>query len=283
VADAEAARKAIRELTARKAEFASIVYADRAPVPLPGVPELVPRMSREVLEALVQEAHARGLRAVVQTGTPAEVREAVEAGADGIHPGALSGPLDDETIALLVRRRAFYSPVLAPLDALARAGSGLPASDTLLRYCLPPAGLAALRDPQGWAARLGRDPETVAAARARLAQASENLRRCYQRGVRLAVSTGAGSPLTFHGPSVQRELELWVAAGVPPLDSLIAATGANAESIDRANYLGTFEPGKEADLIVVAGDPTHEIAAVRQVQQVMKGGRLLLRDRLFTK
>jgi imidazolonepropionase-like amidohydrolase/ABC-type multidrug transport system permease subunit len=283
VSDVEAARKTVRELTAGKADLVSIIYMGRSPVPLPGVPSFVPHMGRDVLEALVQEAHARGLRAVVHTGTPAEVREAIEAGADSVQHGALTGPLDEPTIALLVRRRAFYSPTLAPLDALARAGSGLPASDTLLRYCLPPAGLAALRDPQGWAARLPQDTDTVAAARAALSQASDNLHRCFQRGVRLAVSTGAGSPLTFHGPSLQRELELWVAAGVPPMDTLIAATGANAEAIDRSNYIGTFEPGKEADLVVVAGDPTRDISAMRQVQQVLKSGRLLRRDRLFAK
>jgi imidazolonepropionase-like amidohydrolase len=77
-----------------------------------------------------------------------------------------------------------------------------------------------------------------------------------------------------HGDNA-REMELMVAYGMRPADVLIAATGGNARLFGLESRLGTVRPGLLADLVAVAGDPTQDISAVRQVRFVMKGGAIV--------
>jgi imidazolonepropionase-like amidohydrolase len=71
-----------------------------------------------------------------------------------------------------------------------------------------------------------------------------------------------------------REMELMAAAGLPAAQVLIVATSTNARSFALADRLGSLKPGMLADIIAVAGDPTRDIAAIRDVRFVMKGGRI---------
>ena len=73
-----------------------------------------------------------------------------------------------------------------------------------------------------------------------------------------------------HGENA-REMVLMVAAGMPNLEVLHAATAGNAASFGLADR-GRIAPGLLADLVAVAGDPARDIAAVRTVVMVMKGG-----------
>jgi imidazolonepropionase-like amidohydrolase len=69
-----------------------------------------------------------------------------------------------------------------------------------------------------------------------------------------------------------REAEYYVAAGMTPLQALRAATVAPATMLGVADELGTIAPGKLADLIAVAEDPTRDISALRDIRLVVKGG-----------
>lgn len=75
------------------------------------------------------------------------------------------------------------------------------------------------------------------------------------------------------------ELELLVKSGLSPLEAIITGTRNAAEVIGRADDLGTIEPGKLADLVVMAGDPLADISASRDIQLVVKDGTIVL-DRL---
>ena len=80
-----------------------------------------------------------------------------------------------------------------------------------------------------------------------------------------------------HGQNA-REMELMVAAGMTPVDVLVAATWGNARWLHLSDKLGAVLPGLLADLVAVAGDPTIDIEAVRHVRMVMKGGSVLVRN-----
>jgi imidazolonepropionase-like amidohydrolase len=90
----------------------------------------------------------------------------------------------------------------------------------------------------------------------------------------------AGVPLAFgtdeplQGFAVDRELELWVQAGIPARDALYAATLGAARIMKRDRELGSVAPGKLADLVLIDGDPLADVSAVRRPTLVMKGGRL---------
>jgi imidazolonepropionase-like amidohydrolase len=86
------------------------------------------------------------------------------------------------------------------------------------------------------------------------------------------MGTDAGNPLTLHGPSVYAEMEAMQAAGLSPMQVLVAATRGGSVAMGREKDLGTIEKGKAADLLVLAADPTAGVAAVRQVRHVVRGG-----------
>jgi imidazolonepropionase-like amidohydrolase len=75
------------------------------------------------------------------------------------------------------------------------------------------------------------------------------------------------------GWAYQRELELLVAAGLSPMEALVAGTMENARYFRIADRLGSVEAGKLADLILIDGDPLKDMAAVRRVKRVMLNGK----------
>jgi imidazolonepropionase-like amidohydrolase len=98
--------------------------------------------------------------------------------------------------------------------------------------------------------------------------------RAYAAGVRIAFGTDAG---TFtHGDNV-KEFELMVRFGMTPADAIRAATVTTAELFGIEADAGTLEPGKLADLIAVAGDPLADVGTLRQIDFVMKSGRVAKR------
>ena len=71
-------------------------------------------------------------------------------------------------------------------------------------------------------------------------------------------------------------LELLVRAGLSPIEVIQAATSVAAEAIGLGSIIGTLEPGKEADVIVVDGDPTADIRATSSVALVMRAGQVIV-------
>jgi imidazolonepropionase-like amidohydrolase len=111
-----------------------------------------------------------------------------------------------------------------------------------------------------------------AAVAARLAVSAANLKRVHAAGIPIAMGTDAGNPLTLHGPSVYAEMEAMQAAGMSPTEVLVAATRGGALALQRDREIGTVEKGKIADLLVVAADPTADIANLRQARFVVRAG-----------
>jgi len=111
--------------------------------------------------------------------------------------------------------------------------------------------------------------------------AQDNLRRAWKAGVPLVTGSDAGNMLVFHGPTVHRELQLWVEAGIPPAVALQAAT-LNAAKLLRADQrIGLIAAGKDANLLVVDGDPTREISATERISMVVLKGERIRRVDLF--
>jgi imidazolonepropionase-like amidohydrolase len=88
------------------------------------------------------------------------------------------------------------------------------------------------------------------------------------------MGTDAGNPLTLPGVSVHAELEAMAAAGLTPMDVLVAATRGGARAMGLEEEIGTLEPGKAADLLVLAADPTASVRAFRELRWVVRGGLL---------
>jgi imidazolonepropionase-like amidohydrolase len=85
----------------------------------------------------------------------------------------------------------------------------------------------------------------------------------------------------IHGPTVQRELELWVQAGIPPAVALQAATYNAARLLRADKQIGSIQQGNDADLLVVDGNPLEDITATERISLVVFKGERVERSELF--
>ncbi|WP_460940886.1 amidohydrolase family protein [Spirosoma humi] len=110
-----------------------------------------------------------------------------------------------------------------------------------------------------------------------------------EKGVKALVDAGAhvtigtDSPFIPYGMSLHTELQVFVDAGLSPYQALRSATLWAAETVGVSNDLGSIEPGKLADLVIVGGDPLTNIRDVLNVEQVIRNGEVLPIDRLLTR
>jgi hypothetical protein len=103
--------------------------------------------------------------------------------------------------------------------------------------------------------------------RASFAKMLEFVNRMHKAGIPFVAGTDDIAGFTLH-----RELELYVKAGLTPAEALQVATWNGAEYTRTLDQLGSIEPGKYADLLLVDGDPTADISAIRKARMVMKQG-----------
>jgi imidazolonepropionase-like amidohydrolase len=114
----------------------------------------------------------------------------------------------------------------------------------------------------------------------RFKQQSANLKRLFDAGLLFAAGTDAPYPGVFQGEGIHREMELVVEAGLRPLDAITMATRNAAQLIGAKDAWGTLQPGKLANLLVVNGRPDEKIPDTRNIELVMRLGKVLDREKL---
>ena len=158
--------------------------------------------------------------------------------------------------------------ILAGVDTIEHGNSGTGEIFRLMRergvaLCPTLAATDAIARYRGWNGAAP-EPDAVVEKRASFAAAL---------AARVPICMGGDVGVYAHGDNV-REMELMVDYGMRPADVLIAATSGNARLFRLADR-GAIRPGLLADLVAVEGDPTRDIAALRSVRLVMKGGALV--------
>ena len=109
----------------------------------------------------------------------------------------------------------------------------------------------------------------------------KNLARVHAAGITVAAGSDAGNIGTLHGPALHRELELMSQAGLSPREILVTATRNGAITMGREDDLGTLQPGKLADILILNADPLQDIRHTRHISAVVKGGVLYRPDQLM--
>jgi imidazolonepropionase-like amidohydrolase len=176
------------------------------------------------------------------------------------------------------------------LAALARAGTWLTPTLVVYQPYVAPGDTSVMHPgqmryvPRGlraeWRARLERagpgDTATVAAyfSLPRTGQA-------HRAGVRLLTGTDAPLPHVHPGLSLHDELAMLVRAGLTPMQALQAATREPAAWLGALDSLGTVQPGRVADLVLLDADPLADIRNTRRIRVVIADGRLVDRAALF--
>lgn len=195
-------------------------------------------LTREEIRAAVAAAHAGGRRTTTHAHGRDAMLNAIEGGIDCIEHGSF---LDDEIAGRMKER-------------------GIP-----LVMTFPPLG-------KGERDRLEASPVKVTYARL-----FESFRRARAHGLKVAAGTDCGHNGVAHNP-LATELEYFVEAGMQPWEAIQSATRTAAEVLGIEDEVGEIAPGKQADLVLVDGNPYEDICHLHRVRIVIRRGRVVWRS-----
>ena len=242
----------------------------------------------EIRAAIIDEAVANGAIPIAHIDDEADGRQLVEAGLwDFLHstvltfgPGA-GVPMDDpepsaEFIRMCLDNDVYFTPTLSIVqnrwhfaenpelleDPALRAAFELFNPDTLAGWDDPARRAEVIEDP-GFEDR-----------KASFRQLLDFVKTMHDAGVAVAMGNDAGTPNVPFGWGMHHEMEMYVEAGLTPMDAIVAATATGAAQmppVGEADY-GTLEAGKVADLIVLNADPLADIRNTLAIGRVMRLG-----------
>jgi imidazolonepropionase-like amidohydrolase len=234
------ARKGAREQL--KAGVDSLKVMATGGVLTPGTDPGAAQLTFKELRAAIEEAEKAGIITAAHAHGATGIKNAVTAGVNSIEHGIF---LDAEAIDMMLERGTFLVSTLAVGYELITKGPefGVPAFMIEKFRHLSEVHL-------------------------------DSFRRAREAGVRMAAGNDGGTPFN-RGDNLASELDCMVAAGMSCSDALAAANSIAAELLRMSDQIGTVEPGKLADLVVLDADPLDDITALRQVHKVIKAGQLI--------
>jgi imidazolonepropionase-like amidohydrolase len=238
----EACRRAVRTQVAQGADVIKMLITGGVNSRIGA--GLGAQMFEDEARAVVETARMYGKKVAVHAHGADGINLALRLGVDSIEHGTL---LDAEGLRLFRESGAYYVPTLSTVN--------------------------------GYRERLAADPgaysgEVLAKIQWRIGITGKSLQQAAPAGVKIAFGTDAG--VSLHGRNAD-EFELMVKHGMTPAQAIVAATRNAADLLGLSDRIGSLEPGKEADLIAVRGDPLQDVAVLKQVDLVMKGGEVVVR------
>ena len=235
-------------------------------------------MTPDIFGALVDESHKRGLRTAVHIFYLKDAFAALDKGTDIIAHSVRDQDVDQRFITALKTRNVGYIPTLTR-DLSVFVYETRPAffDDPFFRR-----GIALYRKEVDVLSDPARQQKTRSDAQAQsikpaLQQAMKNLKILSDAGVTIAMGTDSGAannPGRWQGYFEHVELEYMIKAGMTPMQVIVAATGGAAQ-VMKLDGLGTIQPGKRADLLVLNANPLADIRNTRQIHSVWIGGHRL--------
>ena len=202
----------------------------------------------EEIETAFALCYQRNFKVMAHATNPDAVKTAIKLGAHSVEHAYI---MDEDCITDFVSSGTWYVPTLS------------------ISHLTP--SLATSEYEKAYAVRKNLAANLVVRAEA----AADEHRRSFQAALAAGVKMALGSDISPMRDSALLELGLWVKNGATPWQALIAATKSAAELCGVGTELGTVEPGKLADLIVVAGDPLADIENLRKLQLVLKEGQIV--------
>jgi imidazolonepropionase-like amidohydrolase len=231
-------RKAARLQIKNGAECIKLIASSGASAPCGCLSGL--QLSPEEMASAVKEAKRAGLHTLAHAIPAQAVMEALQSGVDSIEHGIF---LDRETVQAMKAAGVHYTPTLAIFSRIARNA--------------PPASYP---------------PHMVAKAQLCVEAHRASFQLAVEARVPMLAGTDAGN-WGWRLGDLADELVLMNDYGLPAFDCLQAATHEAAKFLGRGDSVGSLQPGHQADILLVRGNPLENLAALYDVQAVFKGGR----------
>jgi imidazolonepropionase-like amidohydrolase len=270
-------RHAVRPLASEDDAIAAVdglvaQRADMIKIAIDAVPGTTPILAEPLTQKVVSEAHRKGLRVVSHVGTFADAVQAGNSGVDAFMHMVYKEPLDEDQAEKIA---SYGIPVVATMgvfESYALLGRGPRVPTPLEKETVSAAVLASFDQiPSDGTPSIFRDYFDQLHA----------TREAWRRSIRFMRAAGAtvlaGSDAqsgVFPGAGLHRELALLVESGMTPAEAIRAATFDAAKFLARSMDppFGTVAVGKRADLLLVEGDPTADLANLARIRLVMKQG-----------
>jgi imidazolonepropionase-like amidohydrolase len=225
----------------------------------------VPTFSDDLITNIIGYAREKGVRTTIHISDEAHARVVIAAGVDTFAHPITVGRMSDELPQMIIDSGTIVVSTLAVFDNI----SGIVNDPSFLddpeyRAVYSTAEIEQLKTqarPRYTSIGWGSWFQTT------LKYATENIKRQHDAGGIIALGTDRAVGLLTH-----RELELIVAGGISPLDAITIGTLNTAKYLDREEDLGSIEPGKLADMVLLDADPTADIRNARKIARVFKGG-----------
>jgi imidazolonepropionase-like amidohydrolase len=195
------------------------------------------QMTFDEIKAACDAAHNKGLKVCAHIGAAAAAKTAIRAGLDCVEHGYL---LDQETVDMMAEKGVWYVPTMTVTEDLERL-------------------------------RLNQTPE-YSLRRAEEGAAAH--RKSFELALKAGVKIACGADMNPMWAASVKEVYWLGKCGMTNLQALQAATVKSAELCGVEEHLGTIEPGKLADLIVVDGNPLDDLRHLRNVTLVIKEGQI---------
>ncbi len=239
----EQARKVVREQIDAGAEVIKVIASGG--VLTPGTSPDQAQLTLEELRSVVEEATRSGRKVAAHAHGASGMKNAIRAGVHSIEHATL---MDEEAADLFEKHAVYIVPTLSALatTGACRRGCGIP-------------------------------DDALDKAKAMTKRHQISFRQAHRRGLLIAMGTDAGTPFNAHGDNAQ-ELERMVAYGMTPMEAILASTSAGARLIGIDDQVGTIARNKEADLLLIDGNPLRKIEMLRdrgRIVGVMKAGQFV--------
>lgn len=236
-------RQVVRQQIVAGAEVIKVIASGG--VLTPGTSPEQAQMTLDELSAAVDEAKRAGRKVAAHAHGASGMKNAIHAGVHSIEHATL---MDEEAASLFEKHAVYMVPTLSALatTGACRRGCGIP-------------------------------DDALEKAKAMTKRHQSSFRQAHQRGLLIAMGTDAGTPFNYHGDNAQ-ELERMVAYGMSPMEAILTSTSAAARLIGIDDQVGTIEPGKQADIVFIEGNPLKKINLLRdrsRIVGVMKAGRFV--------
>jgi imidazolonepropionase-like amidohydrolase len=234
------------------------------------------KMPPEVYRAVIEEAHKRNLRVAVHLFYLSDAKALLDAGADFIAHSVRDADVDQAVIGSLKAKGICVCPTLMR-EVSTYVYESTPAffSDPLFLAHADKAQVERLQQPAQQEAM--RKSSSAQRYKAALEVASRNVKKLADAGIPIAMGTDTGPAGRFQGYFELMELELMAKAGLTPKQVLQSATRDAARCWRVDKELGTLEPGKWADFVVLDADPLADISNVRRINSVYVAGNAVKR------